>query len=296
MIKSLLIGGSGYLGRHLSKVLSKENSEIYITSRFENENENCFLFDIEDTDGYRNIDFNSFDRILMLVSSITGIQSKILDGNTFEINCLAYRNFLNHLVEINYSNQLVYVSSMTVYSVENESPVKENHNTKLPPNPYGLSKLFAEKLTEYYSKESNFKSSIIRIPGLFGGDRMSGFIFHAINKISKHLDMFISTENLKYWETISVMDASEMIKIFLNKYKWEKDCEVYNICYGKEIDIINVAYLIKKHFNSTSNITSTSPKGYKTFYLSNEKYIGLTNSNVNNFEASLVKYINAIMK
>lgn len=296
MIKTLIIGGSGYLGRHLSNVLSKNNNEVYITSRFVSENENCFVFDLEDINCFRNIDFNSFDRILMLISSMTGIQSKTLDGNTFEINCTAYKNFLNYLVEIDYSNQFVYISSMTVYSVNNDSPVGENGNTELPPNPYGLSKLFAEKLTKYYSRENKFNTSIIRIPGLFGGDRKSGFIYNAIDKISKNLDFFISTKNLKYWETISVLDVSHMIDIFLNKYNWEQDCEVYNICYGKETDIIELAYFIKEYFNSTSKITSTSPKGYKPFYLSNEKYINLTNNYPNNFKDSLIAYINTVIE
>ncbi len=296
MIKTLIIGGSGYLGGHLFNVLSKNNNEIFITSRFESKNDNCFVFDLEDVNSYRNIDFTIFDRILMLVSSMTGIQSKTLDGNTFEINCIAYKNLLNHLVQIGYSNQFIYVSSMTVYSEKNESPVDENGDTELPPNPYGLSKLLAEKLTKYYSKENKFKSAIIRIPGLFGGDRKSGFIYNAIDKISKNLDFFISTENLKYWETISVSDASHMIEIFLNKYNFEQDCEVYNICYGHETDIIETADIIKAHFNSTSNITSTSPKGYKPFYLNNAKYLKLTNNFPNNFKDSLFEYINTIIE
>ena len=296
MIKTLIIGGSGYLGRHLFNVLSKNNDDVFITSRFENENHNCFVFDLEEVNSYKNIDFNSFHRILMLASSMTGIQSKILDGNTFEVNCIAYKNFLNHLVEIDYSNQFVYVSSMTVYSAENKSPVDENANTELPPNPYGLSKLFAEKLTKYYSRKNKFNSSIIRIPGLFGGDRKSGFIYNAIDKISKNLDFFISTENLNYWETLSVFDASDMIKIFLNKYNFERDCEVYNICYGHETDIIELAYIIKEYFNSTSNIKFTSPRGYKTFYLSNEKYFKLTKNSPNNFKDSLFEYINTVIE
>ena len=131
---------------------------------------------------------------------------------------------------------------------------------------------------------------------MFGGDRKSGFIYNAIDKISKNLDFFISTKNLKYWETISVLDVSHMIEIFLNKYNWEQDCEVYNICYGKETDIIELAYFIKEYFNSTSNITSTSPNGYKPFYLSNKKYLNLTNNYPNNFKDSLVTYINTVIE
>ena len=166
MIKTLIIGGTGYLGRHLYNVLIETRNEVYITSRINNNIKNCFVFDLTDINSYENIDFKSFDRIFMLASTMEGIDSKIFDENTFEINCNSYKNFLNHLVKINFTNHLIYVSSMTVYSVTNEIPVRENGCTELPPNSYGLSKLIAENLTKYYSKENNFKAIIIRIPGL----------------------------------------------------------------------------------------------------------------------------------
>jgi nucleoside-diphosphate-sugar epimerase len=295
MSKILIIGGSGYLGWHLSKVLIKKN-DVFITSRYKREEQNSLVFDLEDSSTYNNIDFNSFDIVFMLASSMSGIQSKTLDGDTFNLNCIAYKDFLNHLVEINYAKRFVYISSMTVYSDENSIPVEENGLTELPPNPYGLSKLLAEQLTKFYCREHNFKGAIIRIPGLFGGDRKSGFIYNAVDKISKNEDFFILTENLKYWETISVLDVSDMIQVFIDSYNWEQDCEVYNICYGNETDIIELAYFIKEYFNSTSNITSTSPKGYKPFYLSNKKYLNLTNNYPNNFKDSLVTYINTIIE
>ena len=296
MNKTLIIGGTGYLGKHLYNILTKTSSEVYITSRFENNNKNCFIFDLSDINSYKNIDFKCFDRIFMLASTMEGIKSKILDENTFEINCNSYKNFLNHLVKIDFINQLIYISSMTVYSVNNESPVSENGSTELQPNSYGLSKLIAEKLTKYYSKENKFKAVIIRIPGLFGSDRKSGFIYNAVQKISKNLDFYISTENLKYWETISVLDASSMIEVFINRYNWKKDYDVFNISYGHETDMIDLAYFIKDYFKSKSAILLTSPKDYTTFFLSNKKFLNITNNYTKNFKNSLLEYINSIVK
>ena len=52
---------------------------------------NCFVFDLTDINSYENIDFKSFDRIFMLASTMEGIDSKIFDENTFEINCNSYK-------------------------------------------------------------------------------------------------------------------------------------------------------------------------------------------------------------
>lgn len=295
MSKILIIGGTGYLGRHLSKVLTS-NNELFITSRHKNQESNSLVFDLEDSTTYCNIDFNSFDIVLMLVSTMYGIQSKKMNYNTFNLNCLAYKNLLNYLVEINYSNKIVYISSMTVYSSKNNSPVDEKGSTISPPNPYGLSKLIAEQLTEFYCHENDFNGVIIRIPGLFGGDRNGGFIYNAIDKIFRNEDFHISTENLKYWEAISVTDVSDMLLEFLNKYEWEKDCETYNISYGCETDILETAYYIKEKLKSKSKITTTNPKGYVPFYLSNEKYKSLTNKNTKNFKDSLLTYIKTVVK
>ena len=295
MSKILIIGGSGYLGRHLSKVLNKKN-EVFITSRYDIEKKCSLVFNLEDRSTYNNIDFNSFDLIFMLASSMNGIQSKTMESCPLELNCNAYKNLLNYFVEINYSKYFVYISSMTVYSVDNTSPVEENGNTELPPNPYGLSKLFAEKLTKFYCRENDFKGVIIRIPGLFGGDRKSGFIYNAIEKISKNEDFYISTENLKYWETIAVTDVSDMIQVFLNKYNWEQDCDTWNIAYGHETDIVDLAFFIKEKLGSSSKISTSSPKGYKPFFLSNKKYLNLTNNYSKSFNKSLLTYMNSLVE
>ena len=294
MNKILIIGGSGYLGRHLLKAL-KKNNEVFFTSQNKCEKENSLILNLESSSTYNNIDFNNFDIIFMLVSNMSGIKSKIMSCSTFDLNCKSYKDFLNHLVEINSSKNFVYISSMTVYSVYNDIPVNESGNTELPPNSYGLSKLFAEQLTKFYSQENDFKAVIIRIPGLFGGDRKSGFIYNAIDKISKNENFHVSTENLKYWETISVEDASKMIDVFLNFYNWKKECQIFNISYGQKTDIVELAFFVKGLLNSSSKISTSKPKGYRPFYLNNNKYLNLTNNFSMSFNQSLSTYINSIL-
>ena len=44
MIKTLIIGGTGYLGRHLYNVLIETRNEVYITSRINNNIKKLFRF------------------------------------------------------------------------------------------------------------------------------------------------------------------------------------------------------------------------------------------------------------
>ena len=293
MSNVLIIGGTGYFGRNLQNTISIRHN-VTITSRYKQPIKNCINFDLEDINTFKNIDFNYFDLVLILAASLDGIGSSVLDDDCFSLNCNSYRKFLNYLAEVNYNNNIVYVSSMTVYSLNNIIPVEENGSTELPPNAYGLSKSIAEKLTMNYCHNYNFKGLIIRVPGLFGGDRKSGFIYNVVNKAIRGEDLHIITDGLKYWECLSVKDASYMIDNLIKCYAWEKNLEIYNIGYGIETDIINVANVIKEHLNSKSRISFKEPKGYIPFFLSNKKYLSLTGNHEYIFEKSLIEYIKSI--
>ena len=160
---------------------------------------------------------------------------------------------------------------MTVYDADNSIPVSEDAATENPPNIYGLIKRIGEQLTAFYCNKNKVKGLCFRIPGLFGGDRKSGYIYHAIKKIAAHQEFQINTEGLIYWECASVNDIAKMMISFIQAYTWEETFNTFNLSYGVETDIVDVAHLIKKKLNSKSNILETSKKGYCPFFLDNRK-------------------------
>lgn len=179
---------------------------------------------------------------------------------------------------------------MTVYDSSNCLPVIESASLS-PVHSYGLSKRIAEQFTEFVCNTSPIRGLIVRLPGLYGGDRESGFIYNAIKTCLCNRPLVIDINGLKYWETIEVNDASVAISELMNAHSWDTSCDVYNISYGEQFDIFKTARLIKQITNSTSDIVVEGLNKYEDFFLDNQKLKSVINFN-KSFISSLNIYIN----
>jgi UDP-glucose 4-epimerase len=182
---------------------------------------------------------------------------------------------------------------MTVYGTDNPLPVKENGKLN-PLSSYGLSKILAERIIEFYTGGGHCKCVSLRIPGVYGGDRRSGFIYNTIRKCLNQESVTINTTDLGYWECLRIDDLCHIIRQFLEHYSWEKNYEVFNIGYGKETDILACAQLIKELTNSRSEITVEEAGGYVPLFLSNRKIKKLVSIPGNLCEESLKNYIQSL--
>jgi nucleoside-diphosphate-sugar epimerase len=273
MSKTLVVGGNGYIGKHLQK---KFPEFIYI--------------------GKKEFDLNNFSKIKKFLSNLKIDRCIILSAviryekivnfkiEPLKTNLLGLNNLLSLLDD---KVKVIYFSSMTVYDEKAISPVKEDSNL-LPLHVYGLSKVYAEQLVKFY----NFKSIIIRIPGIYGGDRKSGLIYNTIKNMKKNFDVEIDTSNIGYWETMHIDDMLDMFSKLLKNYKYKTKYEIYNISYGEPTDILDTVYFIKTILGSKSNIKIN--KNYKDFYLSNNKIVSFIGSPLMTFKERLKLYVNEV--
>lgn len=270
--KILLIGGTGYLGRHLSNYLNEEESEIFITgTSLNNSNrENYFKIDFEDTQSFHALDGFNFDLIIVLAAKLNSLSTYNLKHPDLSINTLGYASFLQYLKDHDLAPKIIYISSMTVYSPTNELPVSES-GVIAPVNIYGLSKYIAECMTSFLCTNTDIMGAILRLPGIYGGDKKSGFIYNTLNNLKHNKAHNISTKNLIFWETIHVDDLCFMIKNFIKEYIWVQKIDVYNVCYGQETDFYDTFEFIKKHTLNPKATISETAKGYTPFFLSNKK-------------------------
>jgi len=273
MNKTLVVGGNGYIGRHLKKLIPEF---IYSTR------EDFDLHNINEVKAF--LDKRDFEICIILAASI-GYEEKVnFSSEPFNTNLIGLNNLLSIL---NKNIRIIYISSMTVYDQKVQSPVLENSNL-LPSHVYGLSKVYAEKLIEYYK----FNSVIIRIPGVYGGDRKSGLIYNTIIKLNNNEDINIDTKSLVYWETIHIDDLLMMFSCFLDNYNYYNSYDVFNLSYGEETDIIDTIHFLKNELKSSSIVNIK--KDYSTLFLSNEKVLDIV-SKPNTYKDRLKLYIKEIV-
>jgi nucleoside-diphosphate-sugar epimerase len=264
----LITGGTGYLGSHLVEKLHKDHS--------------LFLLPRGDIHISDNIDLVIHLAGEINVSGITYSDSLI------ENNLHNTINLLDEMVKRGVKN-LIYSSSMTVYSPDNQLPVTEKGKLQ-PCNFYGYTKKWTEEIIQHYANKGLVNSLILRIPGIYGGNRKGGYIYNTIQKALGNDDILIDNGNMEYWEAININDLNNMIIDLLTNCWWTN--EVLNISYGEEIDFFETAFKIKEMTNSKSHI-NISNCDYKRFYLDNSKLKSLIDFNYS-FDNGLRRYINEI--
>lgn len=268
--KILLVGGTGYLGRHLSTYLEEIGSKVFITGSRISEQSNYFQINFEHPESFTSLKSFKFDLVIVLAAKLSSISSTDLGHPDLSVNTIGYASFLQYLKDKNLTNKLIYISSMTVYAPAEHLPVKESDKIG-PVNTYGLSKYIGECMTIFFSQNSGIESVILRIPGIYGGDKISGFIYNTIYRIKNNIPLQISSKNLIYWETIHIDDLCEMISSFIMFYRWGMMSDIFNVCYGIETDFYKTFEFITARTSSTIVELSEDQKGYEPFFLSNSK-------------------------
>lgn len=205
------------------------------------------------------------------------------------VNLNSTINLIEAMVDKGIEN-IIFCSSMTVYGVRNNTPVKEDGLLE-PIHFYGLSKKWAEEAIKSYANKGLINALILRYPGLYGYPKVSGYIYNLSRKTLKGEGVVVDSTGLKFWESLNVDDATIMTKKVLDKYDWGKQWEVINCGYGQEVDFVDTAFKIKKLTGSDSEIEVKEPLDYIKFYLNNSKIKRLLNNFDYDFEKKLAEFL-----
>jgi len=294
----LITGGAGFLGYNLIQSFIKDRdrkiNQIYMIVRrkrpdwLTNIPVQIISCDLADIDKLQNCFPDKIDLVLHLAGKISIAKEDDCINELIKDNLISTVNLIQAMIKKK-AKKLIFTSSMTVYGINNKIPVKENGKLE-PIHFYGLTKKWAEETIQYYSEKGLIRSLILRLPGLYGGLRNSGYIYNMVRNMSKNQDIEINTKGLKFWEAMNVDDAVKIIKEVLGVYKWKKNYEILNCSYGEEIDFIETAYRIRRLLNSKSKIKIVKPLDYKKFYLDNSKLRKLIDFDYS-FEEGLENYI-----
>ena len=156
-MKFVVTGGAGFIGSHLAKFLVKNNHEVLIIDNLIRGTLNN-IDEIKDDVEFYKVDISNYNEIDAVVDSADGIfheaalasvpQSFKEPERYQEVNAIGSENIFK--LGEKHNAKIVFASTSSVYGDQTKFPVNENAQTN-PLNPYGQSKLEAEKFASKYA-------------------------------------------------------------------------------------------------------------------------------------------------
>ena len=223
MINILVIGSKGFLGKHLTKHLKKNNHNVYQLSRL-----NGDYTKQKSINKFKNID------LIISVAGIVGVSDSWGSPHTYlEKNYIGTLNVLEYC-RIN-KTKLIYVSS---YLYGNSNIKTTEKNKLFYTNPYDLSKKFSDDLCSAYNKLFDTNIIILRTFNIYGPGQKKNFLIpFIINQIKKRkkieLNSFYSKRDYLY-----IDDFCELISQLI---KYKKNYQIFNVGSGKSYTNLKIA-------------------------------------------------------
>lgn len=297
----LITGGCGYIGLHLSKLLSKNyNLLIYdnlkIGYSYLNNYGKIYKGDLSETNKLEYI-FKNYEIISIIhLAGLAHISESFQDPQLYYYNnlCLSIK-LLDLLVKYKINN-FIFSSTCAVYG-EQEQEVYETNNIN-PINPYGNSKACFEKVIIDYSKKYNFNYSILRYFNACGNDpdfevgeyhkfekriipRLINFSLENLNEMNIYGNDFNTKDGTAVRDYTHVMDIAEAHKKALEYMIKNNKSIICNIGSGIGTSIKELITIIEKVSNKKLNIKYTKKNLGDPAYLvcNNNKALELLNWN-----------------
>lgn len=158
--------------------------------------------------------------------------------------------------------RVVHASSMSVYGVPEHVPIGEDH----PRNPtfaYGLAKVLAEDVLAAAGLGDLW---MLRLPGLFSGERRSGGLFHFMRAAREGRPIRITADRPTPWDVLHVDDAAIATARAVRAPL--RNPGAINVGYGEPVEIGNIARRIASYASSPVAIERTSDVTHPVFHMS----------------------------
>lgn len=258
-LRTLVIGGAGYIGYHLLPLLIKSGRSVTVLGRRDLLSK-ALPLGVE----YLRGDFSDLvllQRLLNCHDEVIHLAYATVPNTSYDSPLLDLLENLPPTVQL-FSEvakkgvKLLFVSSGgTVYGEAKSLPINEMHSTK-PISPYGLTKLTLENYASLYSATKGLKYLCVRPANAYGVGqapfRGQGFISTAIASVMQNKVVNIFGETGTVRDYIYVTDLAEGI---LNVLTRGQLGETYNI--GTGIGLSNLDVIL--HLDPI-----LANKGYKT--------------------------------
>ena len=244
----LITGGTGFVGSHMIdyilKYAIKPNQKLYCTKRWMEDTKNVdhiddkrFEFidcDLLDANSIRRaVEISKPEKVFHFAAQSFPEVSFKIPIITLQTNTVATTHLLEAIKESDYDPVIVSVSTSEVYGMpeEDEVPIKETNPIRAA-NPYSISKVGHDLMSQYYYKAYGMKIIITRMFSHEGARRgkqfaLSSFAYQVVQNEKGKGDGFIRHGNLESTRTYAhIDDAINAYWVCSNSNKFG---EVYNI-------------------------------------------------------------------
>lgn len=250
-----IIGGSGFIGKHLVRVLSKEYRvtvfDKFIDKQYFREYptvETCCFDLIKEKipDSYDSPDF-----VINLASIVTAERDFSLFDSLISSNVKILLNLYERFKECDRLKMFIQFGSSEEYGSEG-SPFKEDMREQ-PNSPYALVKQLTTNTALMLYRNYGFPAMVVRPGNLFGdGQNSTKFIPYVIRQLKSNQPLDVTPCEQKR-DFIHIDDFADGIVCILKNYE---SCigEIVNVSSGMSISLKEIIEHLKTAINSTSVI------------------------------------------
>ena len=174
----LILGGAGYIGSHVNKLLHAKGYETLVLDNLVYGHRRAlkwgifFEGEINDNELLTKI-FKEYpiEAVMHFAAFIDVGGSMVHPERFYRNNVLATAEFLNAMLDSKYlkKKNFIFSSTAAIYGIPEVVPIPEDHRTD-PINSYGDSKLMVEKILEDYSEAYDFNYVSLRYFNAAGAD------------------------------------------------------------------------------------------------------------------------------
>lgn len=233
MTKVIILGSSGFIGKHLYQHLcNKINFEVKGFSSRE-----CNLLSLKSIKVALN-DVSKND-ILIMTSSITRLKE-----NSYESMCkniLMAENLIK-FIEHKPINKLIFLSTIEAYGNIHKNIKLTEKTLPNPSNYYSISKITSEYILSNACEKLKIPLLIFRMPGVYGPEDYGNSTINNLVESALNGRIVLYNNGADFRDFVFINDICDAIKISMN-------CEIndtINLVSGQSYSIKKIAEIIQK--------------------------------------------------
>jgi len=174
MIKILVVGGAGYIGSHMVKLLGQQGCSVTTLDDLSSGHPDAVLFgelvqgNFGDPEVLDSVLSRGFDAVMHFASFIQ-VGESVQRPDKYYRNNVTYTLGLLDAMRAHGVNKFIFSSTAATFGEPQYSPMDERHPQQ-PINPYGRTKLMVEQALADYDRAYGFKSVCLRYFNAAGAD------------------------------------------------------------------------------------------------------------------------------